>query len=125
MYVRKNIGEIVKISTIPALIASLCCLSPILLLSLGIISVSVAGDLAHILYGELKWLFRIAGLAALAVFVFSYIKRKKNICTLHDAKRRRNEIINTIALALIIGSILYVIFLYGVIEIIGMALKIW
>lgn len=125
MFVRKNIGEIVRVSTVPALIASLCCFSPVLLVSFGVISVSVAGDLAHTLYGEYKWLFRAAGLAALIVFIVAYLKRKKNICTLNDVKRRRNEIINTVALALIAGSILYIIFLYGVVDLIGKALGIW
>ncbi|MCY4577339.1 MAG: hypothetical protein OXB96_02875 [Candidatus Kaiserbacteria bacterium] len=125
MYVRKNIGEIVKVSTVPALIASLCCFSPILLVSLGVISVSVAGDLAHMLYGELKWLFRLAGFIALVVFLVSYLRRKKGICTLNDVKKRRNEIINIAALVLIAGAVLYVIFLYGVAEVIGKALGIW
>ena len=125
MYIRKNVGEIVKLGTIPALIASLCCLSPILLVSLGVISISVASDLADVLYGEYKWLFRGAGLVALAVFVISYIRRKKNICTLSEARRRKNEIINIIALTLVIGSLLYILFLYGIIELIGKVLNIW
>ena len=125
MFVRKNIGEVVKVGFIPAIIASLCCLSPILLVSLGIVSVSVAGDLADVLYGEYKWLFRAAGLVALTVFTVSYFKRKKKICTLNDVHRRRNEIINTIFLILIVSAVLYIVFLYGVLELIGMVLGIW
>ena len=125
MYVRKNIGEVVKVGLVPAIIASLCCLSPVLLVSLGIVSVSVAGDLADVLYGEYKWLFRAAGLVALTVFTVSYFKRKKKICTLNDVHKRRNEIINTVFLILIVSVVLYIVFLYGIIELIGLVLGIW
>lgn len=122
---KRSIRELVGVSAVPAVIASLCCLSPVILLSLGVISVTAAGELANTLYGEYKWLFRAAGLVALFIFTFAYIKRKKNICTLDEAKKRRNEIINTVALALIIGIFSYIVFLYGVVEVIGVLLHIW
>ena len=117
--------DIFRVSAIPALIASLCCLSPVILLSLGVVSVSVAGELADTLYGDYKWWFRGAGLLALLVFVVSYLKRKRNICTLDEAKKRRNEVINVFALALIGGVLLYIVFLYGVVEIVGKVLSVW
>ena len=124
-HMKQGIKDIVHLGTVPAIIASLCCLSPVILLSLGVVSLSAAGELADMLYGEYKWLFRAAGLIALAVFIASYLKKKKNICTLDEVKRRRNEVINTAALALIAGTIFYVIFLYGIVEVIGKALRIW
>ncbi len=122
---KRDIRDIVKLGTVPAIIASLCCLSPIILLSLGVVSVSVAGEIADVLYGEYKWLFRGAGAIALLVFIISYLRRKKNICTLDDAKKRKNEIINIIALAFIVGTAFYIIFLYGIVEILGMLLRVW
>ena len=74
---KQNIRELLRISIIPAIIASLCCLSPILLLSLGVVSVSVAGELSDILYGEYKWLFRVAGLIALGFFPDCLFKKEE------------------------------------------------
>ena len=121
----QKIKDIVRLGTVPAVIASLCCLSPLILLSLGVVSVSVAGELADVLYGEYKWVFRVAGLLALSTFLFSYFRKKKNICTLDEVKKRRNEIINTAALALIAGVIFYIVFLYGVVELLGVIVGIW
>ena len=122
---KQQIKNVVRLSTVPAVIASLCCLSPLILLSLGVVSVSVAGELTDVLYGEYAWAFRLAGLVALFIFLFSYFRKKKNICTLDEVKKRRNEIINTIALALIAGVVFYIVFLYGVVELVGIVLGVW
>ena len=114
----------VKLTAFPATVASLCCLSPIILLSLGIVSVSTASELADVLYGEYRWAFRGAGLAALIVFVVSYF-RKKGICTLDDAGRRKNEVVNVLLLSFFTAVVLYIVFLYGIVEIIGEFLSVW
>ena len=119
-----KLKEAFKIASVPAVIASLCCLSPIILLSLGLVSVSIAGDIANIFYGTYKWAFRALGLVALLVAFYFYMKRA-GVCTLDDVKKRRNEIINKLALALIAGIIFYIIFLYGVVEYIGIWLGVW
>jgi len=50
--------EILKITGIPVLFASLCCLSPVIFFLLGIVSLSAATELADIFYGTYKWVFR-------------------------------------------------------------------
>ena len=120
-----KIKEALKISSIPVVIASLCCLSPVILVLLGIGTVGFASSLADTLYGEYKWYFRIAGLVVMAVALVMYFRRKKNICTLNAAKRRRNEIINTIAVVLISSILAYVFFLYVVVHYFGVFLDIW
>jgi len=120
-----KIKEALKISSIPVVIASLCCLSPIILVLLGVGTVGFASSLADSLYGEYKWYFRLAGLAVMAVALVMYFRRKKNICTLDAVKRRRNEIINTVALVLIAGVLGYLFFLYVVLHYIGVFLDIW
>jgi DMSO/TMAO reductase YedYZ heme-binding membrane subunit len=97
-----NLKEILKLSSVPVVIASLCCLSPVILVVFGIGTLGFATSLADTLYGQYKWLFRIAGLVAMAISLFIYFRRKKGICTIDEAKRRRNEIIITIALFLIL-----------------------
>ena len=120
-----KLKDIFKIGSVPVLVASLCCLSPVILVLLGLGSVTFASSLADTLYGEYKWYFRIAGLLALAVALVFYFRRAKGICTLDEAKRRRNEIVNTVALAVIAGVIGYVFFLYVVVHYTGVFLGLW
>ncbi len=119
-----RIKESFKIASIPALIASLCCLSPIILFSLGIVSASVAGELADLFYGKYKWVFRAVGLAALLVAFYYYMKRQ-NVCTVDDVVKRRNEILNKLAILLIVAILLYIFILYFVLHYIGVLQGIW
>lgn len=107
------------------LVASLCCLSPIVILLAGFGSVAFASSLADTLYGEYKWLFRIAGLALLAVAIVIYLRRTKGICTIDEARRRRNEIINIVVLSLAAGIAGYFFFLYVVVHYAGVFLGLW
>ncbi len=121
----EKIKEALKISSIPVVIASLCCLSPVILVSLGIASVSFASSLADIFYGQYKWYFRLAGAIALIVSFLVYSRRNLGVCSIDDVVRRRNELINKLALALIVAVIGYIIFLYVIVEYIGIALHLW
>ncbi len=117
--------EILKVTGLPVLFASLCCLSPVILVLLGVSTVSFASSLSDTLYGEYKWYFRSFGLLALAVSLIIYFRRSVGICTIDDAIRRRNEIINKVMIALIAGVIGYVFFLYVVVHYIGVFLNLW
>lgn len=121
----KNINDILKISSIPVVLASLCCLSPIVLVLLGISSVSFASSLSDTLYGDHKWVFRTVGLIALLLSLAYYLRRKKGICTIDDVKRRRNEVLNYVAMTVIVGTLGYIFFLYVVVHYIGVWLALW
>lgn len=114
-----------KISGIPVALASLCCLSPVVLVLLGISTVSFASSVADILYSDYKWAFRVVGLLALCGSLASYLYRQKGICTLDDVKRRRQEIINYIALTVVVGVLGYIFFLYVIVHYLGVWLLIW
>lgn len=122
---KERLKSLLTLTGIPVAIASLCCLSPVILVLLGISSVSFASSLADTFYGEYKWAFRAAGLATLLVALWFYFTRSKGICTIDEAVRRRNEIINYLALALIIGVLGYIFFLYVVVHYLGVWLNIW
>lgn len=119
-----KIKETLKIIGVPVVFASLCCLSPVILVLLGISTVSFAGSLAGTLYHGYKWVFRAIGFLTLVASLIFYFRRK-GVCTLDQAKRRRNEIINTVLIALIAAVVGYFFFLYVVVEYIGKFLKIW
>ena len=119
-----KIKEILKIVSIPVLISSLCCLSPIIIFLFWLWSLAFVSWLADILYGDYKWYFRIFWLILLSISLFLYF-RKKWICTLEKAKRERNKIINTILITLITWVLWYIIFLYVIVHYIWVFLNIW
>ncbi|MBI4175197.1 hypothetical protein HY523_01115 [Candidatus Berkelbacteria bacterium] len=120
-----QLKEIAKVTWLPVVFASLCCLSPVILVLLGLSTVSFAASLADTLYGTYKWSFRALGLILLLVSLGWYFWKAKGICTLDEAKRRRNEIINTVLIVLLSGVIGYVVFLYIIVEYAGILLGIW
>jgi hypothetical protein len=120
-----KLKELFKLTGIPVLVASLCCLSPLLLVLVGLSTVSFASSLADVFYGEYKWVFRAVGALLLAATLLYHFRKKKNICTLNAAKRHRREIINTVLLASITGILGYIFFLYVVVHYAGVFLGIW
>lgn len=120
-----KIKEVMRLSAIPVLFASLCCLAPVILVTFGLASVTLAASLATTLYGTYRWAFRFAGFALLAISIIMHLRRQKGICTIDDAVRRKNEIMNIVALTIIGGVLGYVFFLYIVVHYAGVFLKIW
>lgn len=120
-----KIKEALKISSLPVVFASLCCLSPVILFLLGLSTASFATSLADTLYGDYAWYFRGAGLVALLVALVYYFRRKKGICTIDEVKKRRNEILNIIFLTLTVSILGYLFFLYVVVHYIGVFLNLW
>jgi hypothetical protein len=104
--------------------ASLCCLSSVVIVALGLGSVSFSASLADTFYWEYKWYFRAFGLLCLAIGLIWYF-RSEGICTLDHAKRERQKIINTLLIALFTGVVGYFFFLYVVVHYIGAWQGIW
>jgi amino acid transporter len=119
-----NLKEALKVASVPVIIASLCCLSPVILVLLGLSTIGFATSLSDTFYNEYKWYFRLAGLLALVV-AYIYHLRRQGICTLDQAKRERNRIVNGILITLIAGVLGYFFFLYVVVEYVGKWLQIW
>lgn len=125
IYMYSKIKEIFKISSVPVVLASLCCLTPIIIVLAGVGTVSFASSLADTLYGDYKWVFRTIGLIALLASLIIYLRRQKGICTIDEAKKQRNEIINITAISLTVGIAGYFFFLYVVVHYLGVFLDIW
>jgi len=99
------------LSALAALVGGLCCLTPVVLVLLGLASISAAASLGNVLYGDYHWEFRLVALAFLALALVIYFRRK-GICTLDQARRERNRIINTSLLVLIFAVGMYIFWTY-------------
>ena len=121
---KEEIKELLGLSGIAAFFASLCCVTPIVIVLLGIGSVSFAAGLGNILYFDYRWVFISMGIITLALAYVLYL-RKKGICTLNEAKRKRQKILNQVILLLALAIVTYLIFNYVILEFIGYWLGIW
>ncbi|MBT7902797.1 hypothetical protein HN587_02965 [Candidatus Woesearchaeota archaeon] len=114
-----------KLIPTTAFIAGLCCFTPVVLVLFGLSSVAFAASLSDTLYGTYKWVFRSVALALLLSGLAWYFYKKENVCSLDSLKRKKRRIINVVIIALITGIITYILWLYLVVELIGIGLNIW
>lgn len=119
-----KLKELFRLTGLPVIFASLCCLSPIVIVLLGLGSLSFAGSLADNLYYNYRWLFRVIGVLLLVASLVYYF-RQKGICTLDQAKKQRNKIINTVLITFGVSIFAYIIWLYVILHYVGLWLKIW
>jgi NADH:ubiquinone oxidoreductase subunit 6 (subunit J) len=111
---------ILLFSLAAGIIGGLCCLTPIVLVLLGLATVAAAADLGNVLYGDYRWVFRLAALIFLGAGLVVYF-RAKGICTLDQAKRQRNRIINASLLILTAATGIYLFWTYVVLHHWGIA----
>jgi len=98
-----KIKDIFAITSLPVIAASLCCITPIVVLLAGLGTATLASTMADILYGEYRWVFRLFGFVLLLGAIFFYLRRQRGICTLDEAKKRRTEIFNIVLISLAFG----------------------
>ena len=114
-----------KFVPLAAFIGGLCCFTPVVLVLLGLSTVSFAASLSDTLYGTYKWVFRSAALLFLVLSLVWYFYKKEKICSFYDLKRKKRKVLNLVLLAVIIGVVIYILWLYVVVELIGLVLGIW
>ncbi len=103
-----------------AFVAALCCLTPIVLVLLGLSAVAAAADLGNVLYGDYKWEFRAVAVVFLILALIVYFRRR-GICTLDEARRQRNRIVNVSLLVLVFFVGFYIAWNYIVLQYWGIA----
>jgi len=122
---KKEKSFLKKIVPISAFIAGLCCFTPVILVLTGVSTVAFAASLSDLLYGTYKWAFRGAGLLFLGLALFWYFYKTEKICSFDELKKKRRKVINLTIIVLIAGVIAYVIWLYVIVELIGIVLGVW
>ena len=111
---------VLVISALAGLIGGLCCVTPIVLVLLGLASITVAADIGNALYGDYRWIFRLVALAFMGLALWFYFRRR-GICTLDQARRERNRIVNTSLVVLIFAVGIYIFWTYFAVHYWGIA----
>jgi len=102
-----------------AVLASMCCLPSVVLVMFGLASVSTAAALSDTLYwGPFRYWLYLATALFLASGLVRYF-RADGICTLDDVKRERQKVINTSLLVITTTIVVYLIWNYVILEILG------
>lgn len=98
----------------------LCCITPLVLVLFGLASISTAVSVDNVWTGKYVWVFRSVALLFLALALVVYFRRR-GVCTLDQARRQRNRIINTVLLTLLFTIGGYIAFEYIVLGYWGVA----
>lgn len=123
-----NTGEksfLKKVLPVSALIGGLCCFTPVVLVFLGVSTVAFGASLSNVLYGSYKWIFRGSALLFLFAALFWYFYKKEKICTIDELKKKRRRVINLVLITLISSIFIYILWLYGIVELMGIWLGLW
>tara|TARA_B110000014_G_scaffold262435_1_gene256407 strand:+ start:2271 stop:2672 length:402 start_codon:yes stop_codon:yes gene_type:complete len=104
-----------------AFFASLCCFPSVLLVGIGLMTVSAGNELSNNLYfGPARWILYGLTVLMLGFGLYRHFNNQ-GICTLDQAKRERKRIANTAILVLMSTFILYLIWNYVILELAGIA----
>lgn len=107
-----------KSSLLALAIGCLCCITPLVLVLLGLASISTAVSVDNLLSGPLVWVFRGTALLLLGIALVIYFRRR-GVCTLDEARRQRNGIINAVLLTLLFAIGGYIAFEYILLSYLG------
>ena len=104
-----------------ALLASMCCFPSVLLVGLGLMTVSAGDALSNDLYfGPARWILYGLTIVLLSMGLYRHFQNQ-GICTIEQAKRERRKIGNITMLVLISTYAIYLIWNYVILELVGVA----
>ena len=104
-----------------AFLASMCCFPSVLLVGLGLMTVSAGDALSNDLYfGSARWILYGLTIVLLSIGLYRHFQNQ-GICTIDQAKRERRRVVNTTMLALISTFAIYFIWNYVILELAGVA----
>lgn len=125
VYMNKDKKKTLFFSSIGAFIAGLCCFSPLVLFLFGLGSASFASGLADTFYGEYKWYFRAVGFVAFALAFYLWYRKRIKGCDASQKKRERRKMLNLFLLGIIFFIVVYIIWLYVIVEFFGIQAGLW
>ena len=82
----REVTKGIKFGLLSGLAGIMCCVSPVVLVLLGVATAAEAVTLGDTLYYGYAWFFRAFGLAVAAIAVVLYLRRR-GMCTLAGARR--------------------------------------
>ena len=94
------------LGALAGLVGIACCVSPVVLVLLGLSSVSFAISLGNTLYYEYGWYFRGAALLLAAGGVMGILRRRGS-CTLRGARVQWRLLISVVLLMVAVNAALY------------------
>lgn len=95
-----------KLGSLAGLVGIACCVSPVVLVLLGLSSVSFAISLGNTLYYEYGWYFRGAALLLAVIGVGGILRRRKS-CSLRGARAQWRLLFTVIVTMLFVYAALY------------------
>ncbi len=95
-----------KLGALAGLVGIGCCVSPVVLVLLGLSSVSFAISLGNTLYNEYGWYFRGVALLLAAGGIVGILRRRRS-CTLWGARAQWRLLITVVLLMLVVYAALY------------------
>ena len=99
----------------------MCCFPSVLLVGLGLMTVSAGDALSNDLYfGSARWILYGLTIVLLSIGLYRHFQ-KQGICTIDQARRERRRVVNTTMLALISTFAIYFIWNYVILELAGVA----
>jgi len=107
----KEVGKSLGSGFISGLVGSLCCVTPVVLVLIGLSGVSGAMALAGTLQQNFRWtLFIPLGALFLIGSLYVHIKKRAGVCNVRTIKHYKAYVISTIIFAVVIWALLiYVI----------------
>ena len=125
MNLENTLKELKGVISLSAFVGGLCCFTPVVLVLFGVSSISYAASLSDTLYYGYRWYFRGFAFFTLLLGLAYYFYKRHGVCSLDEVKRQRQKIINITLVAIIVATLAYIIWLYVIVEIIGVVLGIW
>lgn len=100
-----------KLGALAGLVGIACCVSPVVLVLLGLSSVSFAISLGNTLYYDYGWYFRGAAMLLAAAGVVASLRRRK-ACSLQGARAQWRLLVTVLVVMTVVYAVLYALTAY-------------
>jgi hypothetical protein len=118
-----KVTQVLTLSLPAAIVASLCCLSPLVLVLFGAGATSFGVVLFTRTLGPFEWTFFLGELVFLGGSLVLYF-RSRNICTLDQMRAHRREAVNT-GLLVVLAALVAFVMIYGTVTVSGNSIGLW